>query len=213
MQSHYTISEDYSKKYEYPKSPFSTMQETVEATELLKHDTMPALWTGNRIIPYAYDAFMGMVADEAICDYCYELSEDWRIMGDALILLEIRPDATEKILVARHLYPYFDKGLGHKDVYRVVHNQKFPIPFERKSMAPEGYVFHRYRPVATPRTWLEEYLGEKYTDEHRFHLEIVDRKPDMYEETIHDSLVPEMAEIIDREIIKEILNAECSTRK
>ena len=207
MQSHYTIATETTGKYEYPKSPFATMQECMEAYRQLKANTVPALWTGNRIIPYSYDAANETVAAEAICEYCYELPEDWRIRGSAFILLDMTHADSCK-MVLRNLYPYFDKSLAHADVYRVVQGGELTIPLWSKVDAPEGCVFHRYRTEATTREWTEEFLGEKCAEMHKFRVEIVDKFPDQKEEIINDLLVKEMTDAIDREILQKMLEQE-----
>lgn len=207
MQSHYTIDTETTGKYEYPKSPFVTMQECVEAHEQLKANTVPALWTGNRIIPYSYDLANGTVAAEAICEYCYELPEDWRIRGGAFILLTLNHAESDTAVIFRHLYPYFDKSLAHAGVYRVVQGGELTIP-SLKVDAPEGYVFHQYRTEATTRAWTEEFLGEKCVEMHKFRVEIVDKYPDQMEEIINDVLMKDMVDAIDSEILQKMLEQE-----
>ena len=206
MQATYTLPDSLDEKYVYPKSPFNSLAEEVEYCDLFKHTHTPALWTGNRIIPFIYDADSETISIEPLCNYCYITHDDWRIMGGSIILLDIDSSASFKSsLVVCHTYPYHDDDLMHKNIHRVVYNTELLIPFKEKVIAPDGMLFHCVGNAPTPKAVLEKSLGDKYNETSKFRIQIVDKVPDYTQEICHDVLAKEMMDIMDKETIQHIL--------
>lgn len=205
MISKFTVEDGPYQKYEYPKSPFGTAWEALEAHNRLKSMIMPAIWDGRRIIPCDYDPMHDQAAAEAISPYYYDVGESFRLAGSATVLIDkihaYRNDGTIKLT---YIYPYADKDPFHAHTVRVVHDAWLQLKAETV-IAEDGYGFCRYFDKAVPEDYLRKYLGDKFGDLVPLKLEIVDKAPDMKEEICNDVLLKEIQEEIDRATIEDIV--------
>ena len=203
MKSSFTVEDGPYEKYDYPKSPFGTAYELLEAHNRLKSIIMPAIWDGRRIIPCEYDLMHDQAAAEAISPYYYDIGETFRLAGSATVLID-ETAANSGYIRLTHIYPYADHDPFHEHIVRVVHESWLRLKVE-KVYAGEGYVFNRFFANAVPVEKLREYLGHKFGDKVQIRLEIVDKAPDMKEEICNDVLLKEIQEEIDRATIEDIV--------
>lgn len=205
MISKFTVDDGPYKKYEYPKCPFSSATEVVEAHNQLKASVVPALWDGRRIIPCGYDPMHDQAAAEAISPYYFDVGEGFRLAGSATVLIDkihaLKNDGTIRITF---LHPYVDKDPFHMHTVRVVHNAWMTLKVD-KVTAEEGYSFCRYYDKAVPDDKIRTYLGDRFVETVPLKFEIVDKAPDMKEEICNDVLAKEMQEEFDRQTLADMV--------
>lgn len=169
--------------------------------KVLNRNIVPALWDGNIITPYQYDASSGRYSSIPVSTYYYELPKILTIRGRCLVLIDTDQSTDNAVSICDDLYPYVDKSPEHEGILRVVKNT-FKLFNATKHTAPAGMFFRGWSNTVSA----EEVLPLLTLLPRTLNLELIDEEPDHQAEIIDNLLVPEMQDEIDRETIAFIMS-------
>lgn len=170
--------------------------------KILGRRIQPALWSGKTITLYPYDSEKCLVAANAISTVYYELPDILNIRGWCMVLIDLDESTDTHLCVNDDLYEYVDKKPEHEGVIRVV-KDKFHKLTVTKHNANPGMAFHKGNHQKTIEQGLEYYAGAY----HELKLELIDERPDMFNE-FTDVLKSEIEQEIDRAVLKQMVEEE-----
>ena len=162
----------------------------------------PALWSGKTITPYPYDSKNCLVAAQAISTVYYELPDILNIRGWCMVLIDLDESTDTHLCINDDLYEYIDKKPEHDGVLRVIKDRFHKVSVTKHTAIP-GMAFHNGEHQITIEQGLDYYTGAA----HELKLELVDERPDLFEECT-DVLKSEVEQEMDREVLKQMVEEE-----
>jgi len=170
--------------------------------KILGRRIQPALWSGKTITPYSYDSKNCLVAAHAISTVYYELPDILNIRGWCMVLIDLDESTDTHLSINDDLYEYIDKKLEHEGVHRVIKDRFHKVSVTKHTANP-GMAFHNGDRQISIEHGLDHYTGAA----HELKLELIDERPDLFEECT-DVLKSEVEQEMDREVLKHMVEEE-----
>lgn len=164
--------------------------------ELLQRNVVPALWDGNIITPYCYDAVSGRYSSVPLSTYYYELPIALSIRGFCTVLVDIDKSTDDSVTMCSRLFPYVDKTPEHEGISRVVKDSFSVVNATKRNADPDKFFSNGKHQVSSEEARpIAEILPNTLC------IELIDKAPDIKEEIINDLLAAEVRDEIDKETL------------
>jgi len=119
-----------------------------------------------------------------------------------MVLIDLDESTDTHLSINDDLYEYIDKKLEHEGVHRVIKDRFHKVSVTKHTANP-GMAFHNGDRQISIEHGLDHYTGAA----HELKLELIDERPDLFEECT-DVLKSEVEQEMDREVLKHMVEEE-----